>query len=136
MRDIGGLWNRFFQEGIAARIAGRLDDHMLGVYHAYDGDHTQPYGYFVGCRVTTNAALPEGLDELHVPQGAYQIVVAEGKMPDCVMEAWQGIWESDIPRAYGHDYEVYLPPGDGSTPDRVDIYLSVKAGSMPAREGL
>ena len=124
--DCGNLWQKFEKENYADKIPNKLSTEMLAVYHQYEGDHTQPFSYFIGCRVDADAKIPEGLNSLHIPRGLYQKIIAAGKMPDCVTNAWKEIWNSDIPRAYQTDFEVYDERTKDWNKAEVDIFISIQ----------
>ena len=102
--DCGSLWLEFENRNMAGHIPNRVGDEVYAVYYDYDGDHTKPFSYFIGCRVENNTQRPEGLDELFIPEATYQRLETKGKMPDCVAEAWRQIWLSDSDRPY-----IFLP---------------------------
>jgi predicted transcriptional regulator YdeE len=124
--DCGNLWQEFEQNNCAASISNKLSDEIYGVYYQYEGDHTKPFSYFVGCKVKEGTEAPRGLKKLSIPGGTYYKVIAKGKMPDCIANAWKEIWDSNINRSYQVDFEVY----DERTRDwnnaEVDIYLSIE----------
>jgi len=124
--DCGSLWQNFMSEAVADKITGKLSQDIYAVYFDYDGDHTQPYSFFIGCKVSDAADTPDGLDSMNIPAQNYTVITAKGKMPDCVANAWQEIWKSDIDRAYGYDFEVYNELSADWGNAQVDIYLSVK----------
>lgn len=124
--DGGNLWQKFEKEGYAARIPAKVEDAVYAVYFDYEGDHTGPFAYFIGCRVQTGTVAPEGMVKLEVPSGDFALVKAKGKMPDCMVNTWKEIWASEIPRAYGKDYEVYGVKSRDWNNAEVDIYLSVQ----------
>jgi predicted transcriptional regulator YdeE len=124
--DCGGLWQRFISEGIADKITNKSSSDIYAVYFDYDGDHTQPYSFFIGCPVATDAELPEGLATITIPTQQYTTITAKGIMPDCVADAWNNIWQSDINRAYGYDFEVYNELSADWQNAVVAIYISVK----------
>lgn len=126
MADCGSLWQRFEQEGIFNKIPNKNAFEVYAVYHDYDGDHTQPYAYFIGCPVAEGTKVPEGLQQLEIPAQNYTHIVARGPMPQCVANAWRGIWKADHNRAYGFDFEVYGEKAANWSDAEVDIYLSVK----------
>lgn len=53
--NCGGLWQKFNTENIAARIQDKLGAEIYAVYFDYEGDHTKPFSYFIGCKVKSNA---------------------------------------------------------------------------------
>src|SRR5687768_3151878 len=81
-RDCGRLWEKFRDENVLKRITDRLSDEVYAVYFEYEGDHTQPFSYFIGCKVAPDAETPVGMDTLRIPGGTYSKVTAQGRMPD------------------------------------------------------
>lgn len=126
MIDCGNLWQRFEKEKITTQIPNKLGEELFAVYHDYDGDYTQPYAYFIGCKVKKGTVAPEELDSLVIPKNRYQKIVAKGKMPDCVANAWIEIWKGDLPRAYTADFEVYDEQSKDWNNALVNIYLAIK----------
>lgn len=122
--DCGNLWQQFERENFADRIPGKLSDEVYAVYFDYQGDHTQPFSYFIGCKVKMDTEPPEGTDSLVVPSGNFIKVIAKGTMPDCVAGSWKHIWDSQIDRAYSYDFEVYDARSKDWSNAEVDIYVS------------
>ena len=127
--DCGNLWQEFETRNISSQISNGSEREIYAVYYDYDGDHTKPFSYFIGCRVSNNMETPEGLEMLTIPESDYQEIVAKGKMPDCVASSWRQIWYSDIPRAYQYDFEVYDSRSVDWQNAEVDIFLSVNRNS-------
>ena len=124
--DCGVLWQQFISEGIADKIEDKVSNDIYAVYFDYDGDHTQPYSFFIGCKVADDNKTSDDLYTLQIPDQQYTTVTAKGKMPDCVATAWNDIWKSDINRAYGFDFEVYNELSADWENAEVAIYLSIK----------
>ena len=124
--DCGSLWQKFEDGKYAEKIPGRLSDEIFAVYHQFEGDHTRPFSYFIGCKVGTGTQTPEGLDSLAVPAGKYQKIISSGKMPDCMVNTWKDIWNSDIRRAYQSDFEVYDSRSWDWNNAQVDIFISIE----------
>ncbi|MDR8389737.1 GyrI-like domain-containing protein [Aliifodinibius sp. S!AR15-10] len=123
--DCGNLWQKFEQGEYASKIHGKKSADIFAVYHDYEGDHTRPFSYFIGCEVNNDTEPPEGMDSLTIPKGIYRRVIAKGKMPDCIAETWREIWKSELPRAYRPDFEVYSERSQDWSDAEVDIYISV-----------
>jgi predicted transcriptional regulator YdeE len=124
--DCKNLWHRFEEGNYASLIRRRLGDEIYGVYHQYEGDSNKPFSYFIGCRVEKDEPLPEGLVGLAVPAGNYEKITVNGKMPDCVMKAWQQIWTSGYERTYNTDFEVYDERSKDWNHAEVDVYVSIR----------
>lgn len=124
--DCGNLWQKFENENYYSKIPNKIGDEIYAVYHNYEGDHTDPFSYFIGCKVKNDTEIPDDLDSLTIPGGSYQKVIAKGKMPNCISETWQEIWGSEIPRAYGADFEVYDERSQDWSDAEVDILVSVE----------
>ena len=124
--DCGALWQQFISEGIADKIEDKVDNNIYAMYFDYDGDHTQRYSFFIGCKVADDHETPAGLHTIQIPAQQYTRVTAKGKMPDCVVTAWGDIWKSDINRAYGFDFELYNELSTDWENAEVAIYLSIK----------
>jgi len=124
--DCGNLWQKFERENYADKIPNKLSDEIIAVYHQYDGDHTQPFSYFIGCKVEPDTTIPEGLESLIISKGLYQKIVAAGKMPDCVANTWKEMWNSSIPRAYQTDFEVYDEKSKDWNKAEVDVFVSIQ----------
>jgi predicted transcriptional regulator YdeE len=122
METIGPLWGRFFEEQLAEKIPGRVDDRTLGVYSDYESDHNGEYTLMAGCRVKDDAPTPEGLERIRVPAQEYVIITGKGEMPQVVWETWGKVYETDIPRAFTTDFEVYNP----DKPNELEIWLAAK----------
>lgn len=125
MKDCGELWTRFKRDEIFSKIPKKLSNEVLAVYYDYEGDHTKPFSYFIGCKVEVGTEVPNEMDSISIPGGNYQKVTAKGEMPVCIAEKWQEIWKSDIPRTFNTDFEVYDERSEDWSNAEIDIYLSV-----------
>ncbi len=124
--DCKALWHQFEDAKYAEIIPDKIGTEIYGVYFGYEGDHTKPFRYFIGCKVHSYAANCTHLQTLTIPAGNYHKIVVKGKMPDCMIEAWKNIWAAKIPRSYQVDFEVYDERSKDWNNAEVAIYLSVK----------
>ena len=124
--DCGNLWQQFEKGNIAAKVPGKMGDEIYAVYHDYDGDHTAPFAYFIGCKVPADAEAPEGLSSLSIPAQSYTMFTAKGPVPDCIGDAWRRIWTSDTDRAYQYDFEVYDHRSKDWSNGEIDIFISTR----------
>jgi len=106
-KDCGSLWQKFETEKIFNRIKGRLSNEIYAVYYDYEKDENSPFSYFIGCKTDTGYKPPEGLSELMIPAQKYEKFLAKGPMTACISTAWEKIWDSDVNRKFGFDFEIY-----------------------------
>ncbi len=108
---IARLWERFFHEGVMEIIPGKTSDGVpLGVYTDYESDHNGAYTLMIGVETAANTTVPEGMRALEIPSGKYLVFVAEGQMPEALVNMWVHIWDyfsRDVGfrRAYTADFE-------------------------------
>ncbi len=127
VKDIPGLWNRFFKEDILSRIPNKVSDELYCIYTEYEKDHTLPYTTFLGCKVSSLEEMPEDMDGIHIPQNQYRHFTAEGNLAEgIVYEAWEKIWGSDLPRTYTADFEVYGEKAQNPQDAKVDIFIGIQ----------
>ena len=124
--DIGAFWQTFMKENVASKIPGRVGEDIYAVYYDYEGDHTKPFGYFIGVPVGDDTTVPAGMTKIDIPTGRYEHFVGKGKMPDCMIDAWAKIWDADMKRTYTADYEVYSSKANDAENAEVDIFIAVK----------
>lgn len=108
---IGGLWTRFYNDGIYASITGKTDGKALGIYTDYAGDEKADYTTVVACEVLRDDAERQAqskeLTVRRIPAGRYAKFVIHGDMVQAVSRAWQEIWQMKLPRSFRYDFEEY-----------------------------
>jgi predicted transcriptional regulator YdeE len=129
--DCGNLWQAFEQQHVSDRIPNKTSNAIYAVYYNYEGDHTGPFSYFIGCRVEDGTKAPDGLTNLIIPEGHYVKLWAKGIMPDCVSDTWKKIWASDMKRTYACDFELYDERSADWTNAEVDIFVGHDSNEIP-----
>jgi len=124
-KDCGNLWQQFEKDNIFNLIPNKLSNEIYAVYYDYESDENGLFSYFIGCKVDESAKIPEGLTSLEIPSQNYAKVTAKGVMTACITEAWEKIWNSDMERKFGFDFEVYDERSRDWNDAEVDIYVSV-----------
>ncbi len=127
LQDMNNLWMKFMGEQISNNIPNKQSEDIYAVYTHYDGDYNQPYTMILGHVVDSLETIPEGMSGVSIEEGNYLPMVAKGDLNEGVVyKAWESIWQSDYPRAYTADFEVYgnktVDPNDAE----VDIFIAVK----------
>ncbi|RZK79629.1 MAG: hypothetical protein EOO92_08965 [Pedobacter sp.] len=123
--DIPLLWKRFFEEQLIQQIPNKIGDALYCIYTDYELDHTKPYTTILGCEVSSLTEIPEGFTGKIIEEGDYLPFTAKGKLSDnIVFEEWQKIWNTDIPRSYLTDFEIYGKKAQNPDDAEVEIYIS------------
>ena len=121
-QEIGAAWQTFMGSGAGQDIPGRVDDKVVAVYCDYEGDHTKPYTYVLGCRVGEGTEAPEGMVRRELPAGSYAHYVSKGEQPGALVQTWMSIWGAGLSRAFVCDYEIH----DLSAPERIEVFVGVQ----------
>lgn len=123
--DCGNLWQKFETEKIFDRIPEKLSNVIYAVYFDYEKDETNPFSYFIGCKVANDAEAPQELSELKIPTQKYLKFTAKGVMTGCITDTWKKIWDSDLNREFRFDFEVYDERSQDWNDAEVDVFISV-----------
>jgi len=128
---IGKQWQKFFQEGVLARIPEKISPVIYAVYTDYESDHHGEYSYVIGASVKAGTKPPPGMVAVTVPAGSFAVISSDrGPLPQVVPAAWQRVFqledERQLNRAYKADFEVYDQRAQNPQDAQVDLYLGVK----------
>ena len=124
-KDCGNLWQKFEKDKIFDLIPNKLSNEIYAVYFDYEKDETEPFSYFIGCKVDENSEIPNNLTSLEIPSQSYVKVTAKGVMTGCITEAWEKIWNAEIQRKFGFDFEIYDERSQDWNNAELDIYVSI-----------
>lgn len=124
-KECGNLWQQFEKDNIFDLIPNKLSNEIYAVYYDYESDENGFFSYFIGCKVDETTEIPEGLTSLEIPSQNYEIITAKGVMTACITEVWEKIWNSEMERKFGFDFEVYDERSRDWNDAEVDIYVSV-----------
>jgi predicted transcriptional regulator YdeE len=116
---IGGLWEKFYNEGISAAVKNKVNEYSIGLYSDYVND---TYCVTVGNEVSK--AENEGLSVKLIPAGKYARFSVHGDMVQAVADAWNEIWKMNLNRSFTGDFEEYLN-NDWENAD-IFIYIALK----------
>ena len=56
---IGGLWEKFYGEGVYAQIENKTSDKVLGIYTDYAGGAMDDYTIMVACEAAESETMPK-----------------------------------------------------------------------------
>lgn len=125
--DIPKLWGTFFSENLMEQIPNKIDNTLYCLYTDYEKDHTKPYTTILGCRVADLTRIPENMVGKTIGQNTYMRYVAKGNLAQgVVFNEWVKIWNSDLPRAYTTDFEVYGKKAQNADDAEVELFIAVK----------
>lgn len=124
MQTIPLLWKRFHEEALYTQIPHKCSDEVIGLYCDYESDCNGSYTLLIGCPVSSLEKIPEGMVGRAVPHSVYALFRAVGEHPQAVVETWNQIWQTKLPRTYCGDFELY---GDKflKQPREVEVYVSI-----------
>lgn len=117
---------RFFKENILSKIPNQINGEILALYTDYEGDHTMPYSWILGCEVAHLDEVPQGLVGKVIPESKYAVFTTQGKFPEGLITAWQDIWQSGLARTYTSDFEVYRNDFDPKQNPQVKVYIAIE----------
>lgn len=120
-KEIPEMWKEFILNNYLEKIPNLKSNNIMALYTDYEGDHTKPFIYTIGCEVTSLQDLPTGLDGVTVPGNKYALFRVKGGLPDSLIETWKEIWTSkSLERKFEADFEVVKGA------DEVHVYISLK----------
>ena len=118
---IGGLWEKFYGDGVYFSIENKINDKAIGLYTNYEGDFMNTYDVIVCAEVYKE--IPS-LDNRIIPEGKYAKFIVRGHMQKAVSEFWSKLLQMDLPRSYIADFEEYQPGGTMENAE-IHIYISL-----------
>ena len=124
--DIPKLWETFINENIIDQIPNKLNSTIYCMYTDYEKDHTRPYTTLLGCRVENLTVIPKNMVGKTVREASYTKYIVKGNLAEgMVFNQWLKIWESDLPRAFTTDFEVYGEKAQNTKQAEVEIYIAL-----------
>ena len=117
---------RFFKENVLSKIPNKISEDILALYTDYEGDHTKPYSWILGCEVSSLEQVPEGLVGKVIPRSKYAVFTTKGEFPQGLISAWQDVWKSNLPRSYTSDFELYRSNFNPQQNPEVKVYIAIE----------
>jgi len=122
LAEIGAHWERFYTESIPTQIPQKLGDEITALYTDYANDE---YALVLGCWIDGNVEPIEGFVIKKVPASRYAHFKIDGPFPDSLIEVWEMINSSDIPRSYTGDFELYGPHFHPENGPHFELFISL-----------
>jgi len=124
-RDIGELWGRFMKESIFEKIPDKMNEDVYCLYTDYEDGANGHYTTIIGARVSSLEHVPEICIGKTIPASRYRVFQSLGKIPDVVANTWIQIWNSDAPRKFQADFDLYGENSRDTQNAEILTYLSV-----------
>jgi predicted transcriptional regulator YdeE len=121
---IGGLWQKFYEQGVYQSIINKVNDCSIGLYSNYNDGASDAYDVTVGCEVSTLEPLPDGVVVKTIESGKYAKFIVQGHAQQAVADFWTKLWGMDLNRRFGSDFEEYQPGGDMENSE-IHLYISI-----------
>ena len=130
---IGGVWQRFYSEGVYANIPNKMNEKALGIYTDYESNETGDYTVMAGCEVS-RSDLTGNFEVRTIPSGRYAKFVVKGHMQKAVAEFWQELWKMKLDRSCICDFEAYQ---NGETDNcEIHIYIGLSTDNVSEKEDI
>lgn len=129
---IGGLWNRFYSDGIYSSLPHKTTQKAMGIYTDYTQDEKSDYTILTACEVSSDIprdSLPSDVVIRRFPAATYAKFVVKGPMDTAVTQFWQELWTMDLPRTFICDFEEY----QNSDMEQAEIHMYISI-SNPEEE--
>ncbi|MBC3796339.1 GyrI-like domain-containing protein [Acetobacterium tundrae] len=123
-KTIGGLWQKFYGEGVYGSIPDKNNDCSIGLYSNYNDGASDAYDVTVCCEVSEIKELPTDLDAKTIDAGKYAKFVVRGHAQNAVADFWTKLWGMDLNRKFGCDFEEYQAGGDMENSE-IHVYISI-----------
>lgn len=125
-KDLGQLWGKFYSEDILNQIPNKISPHIISIYTDYESDFKGAYTALLGVQVSSLEEIPQGLVGREFPADNFQKFIAQGEMPQAVLNTWTEIWnKASLNRKYSYDFEVYGDKSQNGPDSEVEIYLAI-----------
>lgn len=125
-QDITVLWQRFLSESILQQIPNKVSEDIYCVYTNYESDYKGKYTTILGCKVASVDTSSHIFVVKEIIGGKYYKFISEGPIPESVGRTWSNIWETDYPRRYSADFDIYGAKSQDLISPQTETYLSIK----------
>jgi predicted transcriptional regulator YdeE len=125
--DCSRLWEIFNAEFSFNKITDKISQDIYAVYYDYEGENSEQFSYFIGCKVPADSGKTEGLKVIEIPAGTYRKIRVKGKLPESIANTWEQINQAAQGRAFGYDFEVYSDKSMDWEDAEIDVFVSVNS---------
>lgn len=129
---IGGVWQKFYSDGVYANIPYKLNEKALGIYTDYENDENGDYTIMAGCEVGRHD-MNGNFEICTIPAGRYAKFVVKGHMQKAVSDFWQELWKMKLDRSFICDFEEYQ--NNSIDECEIHIYIGLTADKVVEETG-
>jgi len=116
VETIPNLWARFYGDGTAALIDGKVSDDVYAVYTKFENEgknNEGEYTFLIGVEVADPQNLSDGLEVVSIPASNYHRFGVPENKPENVFPTWMKIWPNEnIGKTFRCDFELYDSAGE------------------------
>lgn len=130
---IGGMWQKFMQEGVLGKIPNKADQNVYAIYTDFSNKRFGEYSVVIGARVTDKSKVPAGMVAVTIPAGKYAVFQSEaGPAWQVIPAAWLKIADAEdkgslgYTRTYVADFELYSGQSMDPQNMQAELYVGVK----------
>jgi predicted transcriptional regulator YdeE len=123
MNTIPPFWGKFYQEGILNQIPNKVSSDIFAVYTDFENEgknNEGQYSLIIGAEVENLDNVPQQFVSTVIPASKRVVFEVEAGHPEKVAEKWMEIWQTDLPKTFISDYELYKASGE------ITIHIGVK----------
>lgn len=129
-KDQMDLWEIFLNQDIMELIPNKASSDIYCMYTNYENDSGGHFTIIIGCKVDSLGTIPDNLSGKIIPATTYRVYTAKGKVPECLVDTWDYIRNSTIPRKYASDFDVYGPAAENLEAAEIRIFVSVETNEL------
>lgn len=125
IQDVEALWNRFWNENIAAQVPNKVNEDIYAVYTDYESDYMR-YKLIIGFPVSSLDDIPNDFVGREILVGNTEKFTSKGKMPEAILKTWSEIWTNKkLKRAYRADVTVHGKKYFDGKNAEVETFISI-----------
>lgn len=125
IQDVEALWNRFWNENIAAQVPNKVNEDIYAVYADYESDYMR-YKLIIGFPVSSLDDIPNDFVGREILVGNSEKFTSKGKMPEAILKTWSEIWTNKkLKRAYRADVTVHGKKYFDGKNAEVETFISI-----------
>ncbi len=116
------VWHNFAER--CGEIENKITNRPICTYSNYESNEKGEYDVSIGYEVERDSQLKGGWVKKVIPAGKYAKFVVRGNVSKEIPSFWQNLWEMNLPRKFGCDFEECINMDMLNA--EVHVYISLK----------